>query len=213
MLNINPWLKIWMSPKETIQAVVDHDPKYRFNVFCFIYGFVWCLQTAQMLMLGHYYSIGAILILSALLSVPIGFILMNITTAFFYLAGKLFRGHSNYLNIRSVVGWANFPSVVNILFWMALVIVYGSDIFVTSNPDMSSNFNFAILAMGVQFISGIWGIVILIGGIAQVQKFSNLRSFGSLIVVCSLWFALTILLVYLLTLSSQANVAAMSLIP
>ena len=213
MLNINPWLKIWTSPKETIQAVVNHDPKYRFNVFCFIYGFVWCLQTAQILMLGHYYSVGAIMILSALLSVPIGYILMNITTAFFYLAGKLFRGHSDYLNVRAVVGWSNLPSLANIILWIGLVIFYGSDIFVTANPDMASAFNFAIFAMGVQFIAGIWGLVILIGGIAQVQKFSNLRSFGSLILVCCMWLVLTVLLVYLLTLSSQANVAVMSLIP
>lgn len=209
MLNMNPWLKIWTSPKETIQAIISRDPKYRFSVLCFIYGFVWCLSMAQTLMLGSYYNSVAIMILSALLAVPMGFILMSITTAFFWVAGKLFRGASHFYHIRAAVAWANVPNIVTLVTWLMLVAVYGSDIFVSPNPEMTQGFNFADLAMLIQVAAGIWGLVIIIGGVAQAQRFSNWRSFGSLIIVSCLWLALTFVLMYALIASSNVKVAMM----
>lgn len=212
MLQMNPWLKIWTSPKETIQAIISRNPNYRFPAMCFIYGFVWCLSMAQTLMMGSYYNSIAIMILSALLAVPMGFILMSITTSFFWLAGKLFRGASHFYHIRAAVAWANVPNLITIATWLILVGVYGSDIFVSANPEMTSGFNLADLAMLIQVVAGIWGLVILIGGIAQVQHFSNWRSFGSLIIVSCLWLVLTFAIMYALLASSNVKVAMMGLI-
>ena len=106
MIETNPWLKIWTSPKITIQEIVSYNPKYRLGVLCFIYGLIWCLSMAQSLMLGHYYSIGFIYILSALLAVPIGFILLSISAGFFWIAGKLFKGKGDFNSIRAAVAWA-----------------------------------------------------------------------------------------------------------
>lgn len=213
MIEANPWLKIWTSPKITIQEIVNYNPKYRFGVLCFIYGLIWCLSMAQSLMLGHYYSIGFIYILSALLAVPIGFILLSISAGFFWIAGKLFKGKGTFDAIRAAVAWANVPSFATFFVWIILTVIYGPDIFISSTPDMNARFSVADFGMIIQAVLGIWGLVILIGGIAQVQKFSNWRSFGSVVIVSCLWLAVTVLAIYFLMMSSQSKVAMMFFAP
>lgn len=196
-----------------MQKIVDFDPKYKFALLCFIYGFVWCLSMAQTLMLGHYYSVGSLVVISALLAVPIGFIFMSITSAFFWIAGRLFKGESNYLNIRSVVAWSNVPSLITIFTWIILIWRYGSDIFITPNPEVASGIVLADIAMVLQAVAGIWSLVILIGGISQIQKFSNWRSFGSVVIVSCLWLLLMFVVIYLLMMSQQARVATFFFAP
>ncbi len=204
----NPWVKIWTSPKMTIREIVAKNPNHRLVAFCFIYGLAWCLSMAQTLALGHYYSIVALLVASSLIAVPIGYILISITTGFFWLAGKVFGGSSPYESIRTVIAWSNVPTLLSLVIWVLLMIRYGSDIFITSTPDLNSAISIADIAVILQTIAGVWGLVIVVAGMAEVQKFSNWRAFGSLIIASALWLLLTFLAMYLLMLSSQAKLAA-----
>lgn len=207
MLDVNPWVKIWTSPKITIQKIVNYNPSYQFGLLCFIYGLLWCLSMAQTLMLGHYYSVTSLLIISALLASPIGFVFMSISTGFFYLAGKLFRGTADFKNVRAVVAWANVPSLIALVTWAVLVGRYGSDIFITASPDVSGAFSLGDFCMILQTIAAVWSMVVLIAGIAQVQHFSNLRAVGSFIVVTALWLLVTFVFLYGMMMTQQSKLA------
>jgi len=207
MLNINPWFKIWTSPKNTLLEIVNFNPKYKFTVLCFIYGLVWCFSLAQTLSLGHYYGVEIITILSLLIAVPIGYIFMNISSSFFWLAGKIFGGKGDFMNIRAAVAWANVPTILTILGWFYSIFAYGPLTFIQKVTPAEIGMPFLNVFFVIQFVAGIWSLVILIAGIAQVQSFSNWRSLGSVIIVSCIWLLVTILLVYGLVLADQIKVA------
>lgn len=214
MLGINPWVKIWTSPRKTIKTIVSHNPRYRFNILCFIYGFAWILSLAQTIAMGNFYSTGTILIISLLLAVPVGYILISISSFFFYMCGKLLKGRSNFLNVRASVAWASVPTIFTILIWLVLVGVYGQGIFVSSHPAMSGQFSLSDGMMILQLILGVWSLFILIASYSEVESFSVLRSVVSFILVSCLWFAVTFAVFYLIACSSGVQqVATMLVVP
>jgi len=214
MLGINPWVKIWTSPRKTIKTIVSHNPRYKFNILCFIYGFAWILSLAQTLAMGNFYSIGTILIISLLLAIPVGYILISISSFFFYMCGKLLKGRSNFLDVRASVAWASVPTIFTILTWFVLVGVYGQATFVSSHPASMGGFSINDGMMILQLILGVWSLFILVASYSEVESFSILRSIVSFILVSCLWFVVTFSVFYLLSLSSGVQqVATMFVLP
>lgn len=208
MLDVNPWVKIWTSPKVTIKKIVAHNPKYFFSLLCFIYGLAWCFSMAQTLMLGHYYNVVSLVVVSALLAFPIGYVFLSISTAFFWLAGKVFKGKADYYSIRAAVSWSNVPTLLTLLTWLVLIVRYGSNIFISASPEMTTAVSISDICMVLQAIAGVWAVVILVGSYAQVQSFSNWKSVGCFVIASCLWLLLTLLTIYILMATQQVNVAA-----
>ena len=204
MLGLNPWFKIWVAPKETLRAVVDYDPKHRFTTLSFIYGFLWMLSMCQTISLGHFYGVIAITVASIILAIPVGYILMSISTLFFLWTGKLFRGKANFFEVRAAVAWANVPSLVTIVTWIIMMVAYGSRLFMADKGKIEPSFGLPDVIFIIQLVIAIWAIVILIFGIAEVQRFSAWRAFGNFLVVVCIWVLLTFLAMYLIAYFSHA---------
>jgi len=214
MLGMNPWVKIWTSPRKTIKTIVSHNPRYKFNILCFIYGFAWILSLAQTIAMGNFYSAGTILVISLLLAVPVGYILISISSLFFYLCGKVLKGRSSFLNVRACVAWASVPTIFTILTWLVLVGVYGQGIFVSAHPAPMGQFSLSDGMMIIQLVLGIWSLFILVASYSEVESFSVLRSIVSFILVSCLWFAVTFAVFYLISLSSGVQqVATLFVVP
>lgn len=199
MLNINPWTKIWTSPKETIQAIIAHRPSYQLGLMCMIYGFVWCLSSAQSFYLGDVYSLLAIVIGSLLLAAPIGYVILSLTAGFFWIAGRLFKGTAPFQHIRAAVAWSNVPVAVTLLIWLVLIGLQGNDLFAFP-AALSGQFSIVDILATIQSAMGVWSVVILVGMIAQVQRFSNWKAFASLVIMACIWSAILFGIVYLMML-------------
>ena len=108
-LGLNPWLSIWVKPRETIRALVDYNVNFRFIVMCAIYGILYMLQTSQFLALGRSSSLLVIIILSVVLAIPAGYIVFNISSFFAFLLGKLIKGKGSFKQVRTVTYWSTVP--------------------------------------------------------------------------------------------------------
>lgn len=180
----NPWISILTKPRDTIRAIVDYKLNYRLLILSFIYGFAGLITLASNVHLGSKLSVFSIFILSFVLAPLWGYILFNISAWFMLMTGKLLNGQAKFKEIRLATAWSSVPNIAIIIIWIALMLIFGSRLFLLSDPQVPIsqfgiflNFSAAL----IQAVASIWILVIYIIAISEVQKFSILRSIGNLI--------------------------------
>jgi len=184
----NPWLSIWTSPRKTVGEIARKNPSYRFFFFCFIYGFVAILQSAQRAESGASTSAGIVLLTALILGIVIGYISLSISSLFLTWTGKWLGGKGTYLTVRTAVAWSNVPVVVDLILWLLMIAVFGSQLFTPAFGNaifiQSAQGNLVLAPMGglliplglIRLALGIWSIVIFIGGLSAVQGFSIFKA-------------------------------------
>ena len=123
-LGINPWIRMWTKPRETIRAIVTMDPRYRFITLCAVYGLPAMLQMAQNMSLGFSYSLVGILLGCLFLSLFAGMIGITIASGLLYMTGKWIGGSASFLQVRCAVSWSNLTNIVSIFLWVVLIIAF-----------------------------------------------------------------------------------------
>ncbi|MDX8431758.1 MAG: Yip1 family protein [Candidatus Algichlamydia australiensis] len=200
----NPWFSIWVRPKQTIQEITDKNPRMRFFVLSFIYGFPWMLQFAQSLSIGMSWSLPFLLILAIVLAIPVGAIAFSLTAVILHWTGKLIKGQSSFINLRAAVSWSNVPNVVTIALWLVLLGFFGIHLFdsyFTSHDFTSTERMVVMITSGIELVAMIWSLVILVHAVAAVQKFSSwmglLNVILSIIVLILLSYIIKIILAWI----------------
>src|SRR5271155_3533047 len=99
-LSGNPWLKIWVQPRETIRAIVKTNSKKYFALLSAFYGFPMLLQFSQNLSLGETLPSYAILFIALVLSTFAGMLGITIISWLVHWTGKWIGGEGNFDKIR-----------------------------------------------------------------------------------------------------------------
>ncbi len=194
-LSGNPWLKMWVRPRDTVRSIVKSDPNYRIWWLAAAYGFPMLLNMAQSFSLSTTFSLGVILILAAVLAAPIGMLGFMIISALVQWTGRWLGGVGSYLEIRAAVAWSNVTNIGTSILWLVLVCVFGWQVFFKTFPQ--SPFIGASLAVVssvflLETVLSIWSFVLLFQSLAEVQKFSVWRAIVNIIlpfviVTVALW--------------------------
>lgn len=183
-LNVNPWIKMWTKPRETVRAIVQSNPKFRIFWLAGLYGFPLVLHLAQSSSLSESIAVPIILVLALLLSVPIGMISFTISSALVLWVGKLLKGQGNFLNIRAAIAWSNVTNIGTVLTWFFLMGAFGAQLFFRGFAEMPFRGVAAIYANSaflVQAILSIWSFVLLVRGLQEVQKYSVWRAIVNIV--------------------------------
>ncbi len=174
-MGINPWTRIWTHPRETIRKIVEFNPKFRFIALSFLHGLPMLFYMAQDMSLGDTFSVPGIILVSIILATFIGMLSITIGSALFLWTGKWIGGQGTYYPIRAAVSWSNVPNLVIVLTWVALILFFKNDLFLASfqkTEFVGNALALYFIVLLVQAVMSIWSLVILIKGIAEVQKFS-----------------------------------------
>jgi len=173
-LGLNPWLSIWVKPRKTIRALIDFNVNYRFIVLCAIYGFQYMLQAAQFVSMGTASSLWLILLLAIILAIPLGYIAFNVGSFFVFLLGKLVKGKGNFKQVRAATYWSSVPMVITVVIWFVLMITHGNALFVAGYERglMGTGLTVNIMAAVVQVVIGVWGFILFLHALGEVQGFS-----------------------------------------
>ncbi len=174
-IGVNPWLSIWVKPRETVAKIVAFNPKHRFLLLSFLYGLPMLLNIVQNLSLGDLYGMTGIVIAAVVLATFAGMLAITVASALLLWTGKWIGGQGNYQSIRAAVAWSNVPNILLVLTWVVLLFLFREQVLVDSYEEMDfvgQEFMVASIALAVQSILGIWSFVILVKGLGQVQKFS-----------------------------------------
>ena len=174
-LSVNPWLGMWVKPRQTIRTVLDErSTNYRFLWLCLIYGLQYMFQASQFMALGQSSSLLMILLFSVILAIPVGYIVFNVMSFFYFLLGKIIKGKGSFKEVRAATYWSSVPLVVSIVVWVVLMVMHGNNLFVPGYEKqlvgMAVSLN--VVFGFVQIAIGIWGLVILLHALGEVQGFS-----------------------------------------
>lgn len=198
-LGLNPWMNIWVHPRKTIRRLVEYNTEFRLIPLCAIYGFQYLLRVIQYLSLGKDLSLTFMILLAFIFSVPVGYVLFNIQSAFCLWMGKLMKGKGHFKEIRAAIYWpSSVPMIVTCLIWIVLMTFHGNNLFVTGYETQLTGTE-AIINMGlgmIQLVVGIWGFIILLHALGEVQKFSAWMALLNLILAGLVVFALLFLIVW-----------------
>lgn len=184
-LGVNPWTYIWTHPRETIRAIVNFNPKYRFIILSFLYGLPMLFYWAQDLSLGATTPILGIIIGSVVLATFVGMLSMTIGSALLLWTGKWLGGKATYYPIRAAISWSCVPYVYAIIIWAVLIFLFREQLFLDTFPqqDLSQGLLFSVLGLVVlQLILIVWSFILAIKGLAEVQGFSAWKALLNMVI-------------------------------
>lgn len=199
-LRLNPWLSIWVRPRQTMQALISYKVSYRLIALCSLIGFYYILQILYPMSLQGDNPLRLLLVV-AVLSIPVGYILLHFSTGLIFWTGKLVKGIGTFKEVRAAVSWSYLPTVIMALIWIIFFINYSkNDVLFADYPryiKQIDNIHLGIFVIHV--IVRVWSILILLHSLREVQKFSiwiaMLNSFlGGLAfygVICIIFYGLT----------------------
>ncbi len=200
-LAVNPWIKMWTSPKPTIRAIVTYNSRYRFLILCLINGLPTLMQNAQAMSLGTSYNLVSIILGCLFLSLFAGMILITVSSGLLFMTGKWIGGAASFLQIRCAVSWSNITNLVSVFMWVSLVAVFQQELFTDLFETASFTQKESMLLTGIfliQTVMSIWSLVILVQSLAEVQGFSSGKSILNILVSVGLIVAAAWLLGLLL---------------
>jgi hypothetical protein len=209
MENRNPWLSIWTEPRATIAGVIQQNPNRCLWVLAAIYGFCAMMNLSQSIALGNAVEPIGIIILSALLAPFYGYINFSIWSFFVTFVGKWFKGQGDFKTIRAAYAWSCVPMTFTVPLWLLMAILFGHQLFLNF-PDAAlftnSQITTLFLILIAKVVLAIWSLVIYINALAEVQKFSILRSIVN-IIVAGVLFSIIICILWSLLLYAMGDVA------
>ncbi len=174
-LSVNPWIGMWIRPRETIRAILSYNKSYLLFLLYWIYGFPLLLQFAQNSSLGDRFSLGVIIASAAVGGIIIGFIGINLGSLLFYWTGRWIGGSGSFQDVRAAVAWASVPNVVGIAIWLTQMAMFGGRIFSLmffSMPLTGIQLAVTYVCSILSIVTMIWGVVILLKALGEAQRFS-----------------------------------------
>ena len=191
----NPWLTIFVKPRKTIRAIVDFNPNFRLLALSAIYGFCSLLGVAQNFGLGDKKEMILTLWPLILLAPVWGYLVFSFSSWFVFVMGKLLKGQGTYREVRSAYAWSNVPLIANALLWVFLIAVFRSSLFSETALKGILTQGSSLLLIGVvfsQLIFSLWGLIIYVVSLSEVQRFSILKTLVNLFLAFLLFFLLAL---------------------
>ena len=206
-LSINPWIGMWVRPRETIRAILSYNKSYLLMLLYWIYGFPLILQVAQNLSLGDRFSLGVIIGTAAAGAIILGLIGINLGSLLFYWTGRWIGRKGSFQDIRAAVAWSSVPNIVATLIWLVQVALFGSKLFSLTFFEMplagmqlSVTYFCSVLSIAIM----VWGVVILLKAIGEAQQFSAWKALLNVFLPFIVIFIGLRLLIWLFMLMSSA---------
>lgn len=181
----NPWFTIWTEPRKTIRSIVQTDPKYGFVALSVLYGLPLALNLIQSFDLTTIIPVWAAILGALIVCTFLGMAGISIGAWLLQITGRWIGGKGDFQNVRSAVAWANVPNFVTILLWLVLLGVFGTQIFSKHFSEMQFvgyQSGILFLVMLLETIVSIWGFIILLNTLAEVQEFSIWKALLNVII-------------------------------
>jgi len=181
----NPWLSIWTEPRATIARIIQVNPNRGLWWLAAIYGFSSLLNSFQSVSFGHRIGLLQIFILALVLSPIWGYLGFSIWSYFVLIAGKLFGGKGSFKEIRAAYAWSCVPLLFNACLWIVLALCFGNALFMSmpdADPLTQTQVTILVIVLLVRLVTAIWAIVIYVNTLSEVQKFSVLKTIGTIFV-------------------------------
>ncbi|HZO81438.1 MAG TPA: YIP1 family protein [Candidatus Binataceae bacterium] len=203
----NPWVGMWMSPRETIRRIVDHDPTYHVLTLGALAGGLAMLDAALAASVGtppvvlpgwfiSYLPICALL--SPFVGGALGIAAVYLSGLLFLWAGRALGGVADAREVRAAAAWAGVPQICFGVAMLAALLGNGvmQALFPSlppADPRVAAEAAREFTAgKGVAALVSLWSLVALVHALAEVHGFSAWRALGAFIAVLAIFALLAL---------------------
>lgn len=194
-----PWKDIWFQPRRTIQDIIDTDPRYDVLPLAALVGISNALDRASLKNAGDTLDLAVIIGICVVGGAVSGLITLFLFGWLLEASGRWLGGRGSQLNLRAAMAWGSLPVICTLPLWIPQIVLYGKEIFSQEAPRIGGDpVPFTILLL-VELVLAVWGVVLVLKCIGQVQGFSAWRALGNLLLATLLIVVPLLLLLVLLT--------------
>jgi Yip1 domain len=187
------YARIFVSPRVTIRAIVDRDPRDRVIAIAAIAGFVGALAAAIQFRSPSAFSIGKqsiptiapatmwkIRLVQVIVSPGVAIIFLYIRGSILRWSGELFGGTASTVEVRAALGWSLVPAILTSLILVAFTLIHPPAAVAASDPHaawaaMMGDWPHFTLSM----VLWLYTFVIALNCVAEVHRFSAWRALGA----------------------------------
>lgn len=196
------FMKIWTSPREVFKFINTYKYNRYVSILLILAGITRTFDRASMKNMGDDFSLWGLIAFCIIIGAIFGYLTYYLYAALLSWTGKWMNAKGNTNSILRVLSYALIPSVISLLLLVPQIAIYGNEIF-KSDGDISSGGTVSNIivysAMFLEFMLGIWSLVLCVIAISEVQKLSIAKSILNLIlpvVVIILPFLIIALITY-----------------
>jgi len=169
---INPWTSVWFHPRKTVQYVKDYKTGGFVLGIAAITGIIHFLDQAVNNDLGESWNLAAILLISLIVGPIIGVIALYIVSGIYHALSLLLGGSGTFEEIRKAFTVSNIIIVIAGLIWIPDLLILGQGNFISDYDFSTGQIIWMFISLLVNFVVGIWSLVVLVAAIAEVHRFS-----------------------------------------
>lgn len=203
---LNPWLSIWVKPRQTIQQIVDAN---HHRLVLFLTGLAGTIISLSIENSRNPEYI-LVFLFSSIDYLPFAIILQSILFSILglYVYGNAIESTGDWLDgkatgkeIRTAIAWSNVPIISTLPLLVIQVSIHYYRTFIL---QLESNLILTIIFIFfgiIQFIAVIWSFLLFLQCLGQVQGFSVWKALGN-----SLLAGLTVIIVLFIIFGTFAGI-------
>lgn len=116
--------------------------------------------------------------------------------------GAWIGGVADSAEVRAALAWGSVPTVLNLFFWVPLLLVIGSEMFTANTPRIAAQTGLAVLLTVLalaMLLMNLWSLILTCNTLAEVQEFrSAWKGLGNILVAALVVFAIIMVVAILL---------------
>ena len=171
---MNPWVSIWLKPRQTIRQIVDTDPTH-LVLFLMISagaasGLMQLTEARVTEQLNLPFAFVGVVV--AVLGAVLGVMGLYVYGWLYRWVGSWFGGKAKNVEVRAAIAWVQVPTLYLFGVWMILRLISGGPMGVV----------IALVYGLLGFVVGIWGLVLACHTVGEVHRFSAWKGLGTLMI-------------------------------
>ncbi|WP_432358773.1 YIP1 family protein [Sporosarcina sp. UB5] len=199
--HVNPWTSVWFHPRKTVQHVMEYKSSSFVLLIVAISGVIHLLDQAVDNDLVESWNIATILLVALIAGPIVGVLGLYIASGIYHLFSMMLGGMGTYEETRTAYAVSEIIIVVGGLVWIPNLLILGQGNFISDYDFTIGQAAWLVISLIVNFIVGIWSIVIVIATISEVHRFSAWRA--ALVVFLPI-IILTVIVVFIIGLTAPA---------
>ena len=194
---INPWVSIWKEPRKTIRNIVNYYGNKYVLTLALLTALVYNLNglndstpEVDTTLIDMFYPV-------FFKSLTLGLMAFYFYGFLLYLSGKVFKGKATKGEVYIAMAWSSIPTILGLFLWIPKLMLFGKEWFY-ENSDLWDNDIYLYSSLFIIFIDVVllvYGTVIFIIALSEVQGFSKRKAFFSSLVVFIIIAMLMLLIV------------------
>ncbi len=170
----NPFLSIWMRPRQTVRALVETNPNSYVIMLSGLAGIVRALDRTMQQDLRA--PMGTMIVMAVIIGFLGGLFSLWLISHLLKTTGDWIGGKATREHLRTAYAWSAVPSIVMLGVWGLMIGLIGEDLFRGKlpdpelNPEIAAPLMFSLLAV---VVLSVWSIVLYANTVAEVQGFRS----------------------------------------